>query len=206
MAGDTTTQLQLLLNRLNGGDAAARDELIGRACERLHRLTRKIMQSYPYLRRYEESGDVVSQAALRLRRALERIPPASVPEFFRLAACEVRRTLIDLVRHYFGPQGAGANEVHVAPADSSQDARPLEVPPSWMSDDPAGLMDWQRFHEFVETMPVEERVVVDLLWYHGLTQPEAAEVLNLSLATVKRYWMAARLRLATCLPRLDLED
>jgi DNA-directed RNA polymerase specialized sigma24 family protein len=32
-----------------------------------------------------------------------------------------------------------------------------------------------------------------LLWYEGLTQPEAATVLGVSLKTVKRRWQDARL-------------
>lgn len=34
-----------------------------------------------------------------------------------------------------------------------------------------------------------------LLWYEGLSQPEAAAALGVSLATVKRRWQAARLAL-----------
>ena len=36
---------------------------------------------------------------------------------------------------------------------------------------------------------------IDLLVYEGMTQPEAAEILNTSLRTVKRRWQNARLRL-----------
>jgi DNA-directed RNA polymerase specialized sigma24 family protein len=37
--------------------------------------------------------------------------------------------------------------------------------------------------------------VFELRWYHGLTWSEAAAVLNVSEATVKRRWLDARLRL-----------
>jgi len=37
--------------------------------------------------------------------------------------------------------------------------------------------------------------VVNLLWYEGLTQEEAGQVLGISLRTVKRRWHAARTRL-----------
>jgi RNA polymerase sigma-70 factor (ECF subfamily) len=49
----------------------------------------------------------------------------------------------------------------------------------------------------VDSLPDEEREVVQLLWYEGLRQPEAAVVLGISLATLKRRWQVARLRLST---------
>ena len=47
----------------------------------------------------------------------------------------------------------------------------------------------------METLPAEEREVLDLVWYGGLTQIEAAALLGISEPTVKRRWRAARLRL-----------
>jgi RNA polymerase sigma factor (sigma-70 family) len=49
----------------------------------------------------------------------------------------------------------------------------------------------------VERLSDEEREVIDLLWYQGLTQGEAAEVLGVSEKTINRRWMAARMRLGT---------
>ena len=41
-----TVQSQRLLDRLQAGDDAARNELIGCACARLERLTRKMLRSW----------------------------------------------------------------------------------------------------------------------------------------------------------------
>jgi DNA-directed RNA polymerase specialized sigma24 family protein len=46
---------------------------------------------------------------------------------------------------------------------------------------------------------VAERCAFELRWYHGMTWPEAAVVLNMSEATVKRHWQAARERLRSLL-------
>jgi DNA-directed RNA polymerase specialized sigma24 family protein len=46
---------------------------------------------------------------------------------------------------------------------------------------------------------VEEREAFDLLFYQGLTQAEAATVLEVSERTIKRRWQAARLRLVQTL-------
>ena len=113
----------------------------------------------------------------------------------KTAAREIRCELIDLARHHFGPAGAGANQVEQrAPTDSSASA-PGRQDPSDPSLDPQSLAWWTEFHNKIEKLPVEERVTFDLLWYHAMTQEEAAVVLNTSLATLKRRWVAARLRL-----------
>jgi RNA polymerase sigma-70 factor (ECF subfamily) len=58
---------------------------------------------------------------------------------------------------------------------------------------------WSEFHAQVDGLPREERDVFDLLWYQGLTQAEAAAVLEISLRTVKRRWLAARVGLGAAL-------
>src|SRR5262249_15237218 len=50
MAADSSSQLQGLLDRMRAGDAAARDELIGRAYVRLGRLAHKMLGGFPRLR------------------------------------------------------------------------------------------------------------------------------------------------------------
>jgi DNA-directed RNA polymerase specialized sigma24 family protein len=103
-----TVQLQACIDRLQAGDASARSELINCACERLEQLTRKMLRSYPRVRRWEETGDVFQNASMRLFRSLEHVTPRDVAEFLRLAALNIRRELLDLVKHYYGPQGHGA--------------------------------------------------------------------------------------------------
>ena len=194
-----TTYLQRQIDRLKLGDLAARDDLIRHAGERLQHLTRKILHDFRRVRKYEDTSDVLQNAMMRMLRRLQSAPPTTVPEFFQLAAREIRCTLIDLARHYYGPLGAGVNEQPPPEAlNSNGSASPLEI--SDRRNEPSQLMDWTEFHRVVEALPDDERQVVDLLWYHGMTQEEAAQVLDLSLSTLKRRWMAARLRLQAILP------
>jgi RNA polymerase sigma-70 factor (ECF subfamily) len=188
MAEATTVYLQNCLDRLRSGDEAARQELLAAACERLRRLTRKMFQSDGRLGRWEESDDVCQNALLRLDRRLRNVTPESPREFFRLAAGEIRRELIDLARHHFGPQGAGAHHASVAGA-------PPDAVAGDGSHDPARLASWGEFHERAGRLPDEEREVFDLLWYQGLTQAEAAALLGVSTRTVIRRWQAACVRL-----------
>jgi RNA polymerase sigma-70 factor (ECF subfamily) len=63
------------------------------------------------------------------------------------------------------------------------------------TDEPQSIEDWTAFHEEVEKLPDEQREVFGLIWYGGLHQADAAKVLGISLATIKRRWQAARLHL-----------
>ena len=60
---------------------------------------------------------------------------------------------------------------------------------------PASLAQWAELHELMDGLPPEEREVVGLLFYQGLSQAEAAEVLGVSLRTVQRRWHDALCRL-----------
>ncbi len=59
-ATPSSTQIQLRLNRLQAGDESARDELLQIACERLTRLARKMLRSYPVVRPWEQTDVVCS--------------------------------------------------------------------------------------------------------------------------------------------------
>jgi RNA polymerase sigma-70 factor (ECF subfamily) len=182
-----TSELDQLLQRLREGDPAARGEVIDRACERLRRLTRRMLRKYPGVHRWSETDDVLQGAMIRLHRSLSQVRPESEKQFFGLAATQIRRELIDLARHHLGPEGHGA---HHDTDGGEAIERCLDS-----KGEPHNLCDWTTFHEHVDRLPDEVREVFDLLWYKGLTQPEAAEILGISLATLKRRWQSARIRL-----------
>src|SRR5205814_8852309 len=73
--GPTTILLQDCLDRWRAGDEKARDELIGRSCERLRRLTRTILHAdFGRVRAAEETDDVLQTAVVRLMNALRAAP------------------------------------------------------------------------------------------------------------------------------------
>jgi RNA polymerase sigma-70 factor (ECF subfamily) len=187
-----TSEIQGYLQRLRAGDAAARDELLGRICDRLRRLARKMLKGFPGVKRYAETDDVLQNALLRLLRALQQVQPDSARELFGLAATQIRRELLDLAKHFYGPQGAGAHHASRPPAGDS-------APPAYEKADvtyePSALAEWCELHEQVEKLPADEREAVDLLYYQGLSQAEAAALLNISVRTLQRRWQAAVLRL-----------
>jgi RNA polymerase sigma-70 factor (ECF subfamily) len=174
---------------MRAGDLSARDEMLRAVSGRLERLARKMLGRFPGVRRWADTDDVLQNAVLRLLRALPGVQPDSMRAFFGLAAEQIRRELLDLHRHFFGPQGVGAKHA----SDGGLNSPAPE--PSDRTDDPRDLDDWRAFHEEVARLPAEEREVMDLLFYHDMTQAEAAELLQVSVRTVQRRQDAALLRL-----------
>src|SRR5262249_34636348 len=164
---------------------------------RLERLARMMLRRYPRLRRWEQTGDILQSAVLRLHRALVEVRPPSVGAFVALAATQIRRELIDLSRHHFGPEGTAAHHHTDPPHDGPGPAENAAAP----GGEPATLLEWAEFHEQVARLPGPERQAFDLLWYDGLTQKEAAAVLGVTERTVKNRWCAAKLLLAESLGR-----
>ncbi len=100
--------------------------------------------------------------------------------------------MLDLTRHHFGPEGAGAR--HHTDHPGAENAGPIAVRESAFGE-PTTLAEWTEFHEKVQRLPPAEREVFDLLWYEGLTQAEAAQVLGVTDRTVKNRWRSAKLEL-----------
>src|SRR5437867_3986367 len=103
--GGHSTQIQGCIDRMRSDDAAARDELLAHTSERLTRLTRKMLRDFPGAHLWEQTDDVLQNAALRLCRALGEVQPPTVADFFRLAAAQIRREWLDLARRYSGAHG-----------------------------------------------------------------------------------------------------
>src|SRR5271157_4662960 len=104
-----TSQLHRLLERFRNGDRAAWEELHQHVGGRLEALAHRMLRGFPEVRRFESTGDVLQNATLRLLRALREVRPGSVHEFFGLAGVQLRRELLDLKRHYCGPEGEAAH-------------------------------------------------------------------------------------------------
>src|SRR5262249_8376302 len=190
-ASPQTTLLQAYLERMHAGDRAARDELFRQVGGRLERLTRKMLKGFPGVQRWAQTDDVLQSALVRMLRALQDVHPASMREFFALTTEQIRRELLDLARHYYGPQGAGTKHASLAGDNGSRP--PYEKPDP--STQPSLLAAWSEFHQQVSKLPADEREVVDLLFYQELTQAEAAGLLNVTVRTVQRRWQSALLKL-----------
>lgn len=187
-----TTRLQNCLVRMRAGDRSARDELLRGVGSRVEELAHKMLRRFPNVGRWVEADDVLQNALLRLLSGLERLEPASLREFLGLAAVMIRRELLDLARHFHGPLGIGA---HHASNGNLRDGRAPAFDPSHHNEAASELEHWTVFHEAVEKLPADEREVVSLIFYHGWTQAEVAELFQVDERTIRRRWRAACLRL-----------
>lgn len=193
MAEDRTREIQQLLDRVRDGDGTARSELLARAYERLRLLARKMFhQDFPRLGNLHETDSILHEALLRLSRALRDVPPPSVHDFLTFSAAQIRRVLLDMAR------AQGRRDRKFLTLSDGPDS---VAQPGGAGLDPSHLAQWGEFHERVRELPDEEREVVDLYWYQGLTQAETARLLGVHEKAVSRRWLSARLKLSRWLPQ-----
>jgi RNA polymerase sigma-70 factor (ECF subfamily) len=183
---------QELLREALTGDAAAVDALLRHFGARLTSLTHRMLGSYQRVKRWADTEDVLQNALLRLVGALRDVRPTTPREFLALATLQIRRELIDLARHYYGPEGIGAHH----DSQGNQDSRPSgQEEHADLRHEPSSLAQWTELHRAIEALPDEEREVVGLLFYQGLPQAEAAAVLQMPLRTLQRRWHDALVKL-----------
>jgi RNA polymerase sigma factor (sigma-70 family) len=189
-----TLQLNEYVDRLRAGDRQAADGLLRQVCRRLERLAHRMLKGFPGVKRWADTDDILQSALVRLLRSLEVIRPESTRDFFNLAAVQIRRELLDLARKFRGRLEPRLPLV----ADSGDESPPSPEVPDANSED-TDLDHWAAFHEQVDQLPIEEREVVGLTFYHGWTQPQIAELLGVDERTVRRRWRAACGKLSNAL-------
>jgi RNA polymerase sigma-70 factor (ECF subfamily) len=178
-----------LIGGFGGNREEARDKLIDYAYARLRRLARRMLRNYPSLRLQVESGDVLHPALLRLRNALMTVTPESSRHFWNLAALNIRRELLNLARKYATEHKARVCLKH----EDAEEALGKQEDAIGPSD----VDGWARFHQLIDDLPEREREVFYLVWYDWLTQEQTADVLGVSLRTVRRLWLSARLKMTS---------
>jgi RNA polymerase sigma-70 factor (ECF subfamily) len=174
----TTAAVQRYLNEL-AADAPAEPiirALLDRAVRRLHLLCATLLyRSYPRLTQPPlnlQVDELLGAVTERLLKALREARPQSVRQFFALANQHMRWELNDLARRL--DQQPAAVELHEgqvpAPSSSGSGLTP----------------NGRRMLEAIDNLPEEEREAFCLVRLQGMTQTEAAQLLEVSIATVKR--------------------
>ncbi len=186
---DRIAVIERCIDELNSGDAAARAALVECAYAGLLVVVRKKLMHFARLTRWEQAEDVTQEAAIKLWGALQDVSPRTAAEFWALAGEQVRRVLLDLTRHHFGPRRNAAYTEVPAPEDSAYSA-PMD---EYL--DPVNLDHWTAFHEEIAHLPEAEQNVVMAVWYCELSLEATARALGISPDTAQRRWKAARARL-----------
>jgi RNA polymerase sigma-70 factor (ECF subfamily) len=181
-----TLLLQGWVKRWQAGDRAAADDLLRAVGHRMELLTRRMLGRYPAVRDAAETADVYNSSLLRLLNALRTVQPSSTRHFFNLAAVQVRRELVELLRRLRGKRCSSLDS-----GEGSEGGMLSQAEDTMLDDD---LELWSRFHEAVEQLPADEREVMSLTFYHGWTHGQIAALFQVDERTIRRWWQAACLQ------------
>lgn len=190
---DNEADIHDLLIRHRAGDNAATDTLVGVACRRLERMASRMLASFPDVARWERTGDVIQGAMIRLHKALAGVRLESPQHFWNLAGQTVRRELLNLAAKYRGQHGFAVHHHSDGGAAVAGHAG-----------EPRSVEGWAELLELVEKLPDDVRAVFDLLVFQQMGQEQAAIVLGVSVRTVKRRWLGAKLALRAMRPEGEL--
>jgi RNA polymerase sigma-70 factor (ECF subfamily) len=184
----TTSAVQRYLDALAGDQPAEPivRALLDRAVRRLHLLCANLL--YRSYRRLTlpplnlQPDELLDAVVERLLKAMRSVRPQTVRQFFALVNQHMRWELNDLARHLDEqPTLVELDEARVAAAPSSGSVL---------------TANGRRMLQAIDLLPEDEREVFELLRFQGLTQPETAEVLNVSTKTVQRRLNGALVLLA----------
>jgi len=173
-------EISALVRLVAAGDAAARDRLLGE----LHGELRQLAAGYMRRERFDHTFQptaLVNEVYLRLfgRGAVDW---RTRSHFMRGAARAMRQILVDHARRRKREKrGGGAQKVEFR--ESAAVA---------CDDRPEILLAIHEALERLETFDARQAEIVEMLYFVGLTQKQAAEELGLSEITVRREWRMVR--------------
>ena len=172
-----------ILSAIEGGDPQAAARLFPLIYDELRRLAGRLMALEKPGQTLEPTA-LVHEAFLRLAGEEDARPWQGRNHFFSAAAEAMRRIVVENARRKRGPRRGG----HL---------RRVDVDPDRVALDDAGVdvlaLD-EALGRLAEESPARAELV-KLRFFAGLTVPEAAGVLGISVATAERHWTFARTRL-----------
>ena len=172
------------LARWRGGDVDARDQLFAVVHPQLRQIASRLMQ---HERRDHtlEPNAVVNELCVRLM-GNEPLSYQDRAHFFAIAAQTMRRILIDHARARVAGKRGGQQHRVALPDVETRVALPASEE----------LLDLDTLLTAFEAIDPRAARVVELRFFGGLREEEIAEILGVSVITVKRDWKAARAWLA----------
>jgi RNA polymerase sigma-70 factor (ECF subfamily) len=175
----TPPNVTQLLVAWSAGDPTALDQLTPVIQQELHRLAARQMAG-------ERPGHILQPTAL-VNEAYMRLVYWKEAQWqnrahvFGTAARIMRRVLVDMARTR-GRDKRGGGQVHVSLSEAEQQPAAQR----------ADLMALDEAMKALELVDARKSQVVELRYFGGLSLEEAARVLNVSVATVRRDWSFAR--------------
>ena len=174
------TQVTQMLNAINGGDKQAAAQLLPLVYDELRRLAAARLAAEPSGHTLQPTA-LVHEAYLRLVGTPDGDRWDHRGHFFAAAAEAMRRLLVENARRKKRcKHGGDRRRVSIEMAESI-----VQAPPE----------DLLALDEVLKSLTAHDPIkaeVVKLRFFGGLTMQEVALSLDLSLATVERYWTYAR--------------
>ena len=175
-----------ILSQIESGDPAAAEQLLPLVYEELRKLAAaKLAQENPG--QTLQATALVHEAYLRLvgkepgGRGQEAVNWNSRGHFFGAAAEAMRRIIVEQARHRGRlKRGGRRQQVDLDSACSIQEPPSLDI-----------LALDEALTKLAATEPAKADLV-KLRFFAGLTMPQAANALGVSLATAERYWTFAK--------------
>ncbi len=174
------TEVTQLLEAWSNGNSDALQQLMPRVFNELHRIASRYFRGEALDHTLQPTA-LVNEVYLKLVDQ-RTVSWQSRAHFFGVAARIIRRILVDYARKRGTAKRGG--DVWKLPIDEAFDL------PEGRTADLIGLDDAL---EALEKQSLRQREIVELRCFAGLQHQEIAEVMELSLGTVKREWGHARL-------------
>ncbi len=179
MGNPSTHEITQLLVAWNHGDQAALEVLSPLINQELRRLAKRYMAG-------ERQGHVLQPTALVNEAWLRLIDWQNVEwqnraHFFGLAAQIMRRTLMEYARAQQREKRGGREGIQVSLSEAA----------NVVQEQSADLIALDDALQTLEKLDPRQARVVELRFFAGLSQEEAAEALNVSVGTVRRDWSLA---------------
>src|SRR6185369_11637682 len=178
--------ITLLIDRANGGDSEALNEIFATLYPELRSLARSRLSRNAKLTLLETTG-LLHESYLRFVK-LGRLNVDSRAHFLAYAARTMRSIVVDFARQRMAERhGGGKPEAEID---------------TQIMDDRHGEEEVIRVHDALQDLAkVDERLVrvVEMRYFGGMTEDEVAEAMGVSERTVRRDWEKAKLMLAVAL-------
>lgn len=176
----STAALQRWVVELQAGRPNAAEPVFRSIQKSVQRLAARAFKKFPRAGRFADLDDVIQGSLIRLLSTLRAIRPESTRQFYALANTAIRRELLDLIKKYYGPAGAGTHLSGISVGNESGELDPAD---EYRTD----LDSMSAFHTAVEQLPVEEREAFSLMYYHDWPLADIAELFQVSTRTVQRW-------------------
>jgi len=172
-------RLTTLLSRWRDGDQLAGQEVVQTVYDELRRIAGNLLRKERLDHTLQPTA-LVHEMYLRFFES-QPVDWQNRAHFFAVAAQQLRRILVNHARdRVAAKRGGGALRLTLTSLDSLAGPREQDV------------LELNEALERLETFDSRAARVIELRFFGGMTEPEMAESLGISIATVKRDWVFAR--------------